>query len=463
MPDASQQTEPQELYAAHQKIYPREVEGRFARLRLLSFIVLLGIYYALPLLRWDDRQAVLFDLPARKFYIFGLTLWPQDFIYLAALLILAGLSLFFFTALFGRIWCGYACPQTVWTEVYLWMERKIEGNRSQRMKLDKAPSSAAKIRTKALKHTIWILFSLWTGFTFVGYFTPIDLLANKLVTLSLGPWETFWILFYSFATYGNAGFMREQVCLYMCPYARFQSAMFDSNTLIVAYHPERGEPRGSRRRSADPAQLGLGDCIDCSICVQVCPTGIDIRNGLQYECIACSACIDACDEVMDKMSYPRGLIRYTTENSALGKRERILRPRILVYAAILLAFCGFLVSSLLTRVPLELDVIRDRNALYRETPEGLIENVYTLKILNMDSQAHRYQLEAEGIDGLRLVLDEPQIEVAAGTVQQFIARIQANEFELESRSQSIRFHLQALDADHLQTVEEARFVGPGRN
>jgi cytochrome c oxidase accessory protein FixG len=463
MPDASQHTESQEFYAAHQKIYPREVEGRFARLRLLSFIVLLGIYYALPLLRWDDRQAVLFDLPARKFYIFGLTLWPQDFIYLAALLILAGLSLFFFTALFGRVWCGYACPQTVWTEVYLWMERKIEGNRSQRMKLDKAPASAAKIRTKALKHTIWILFSLWTGFTFVGYFTPIDVLANKLVMLSLGPWETFWILFYSFATYGNAGFMREQVCLYMCPYARFQSAMFDSNTLIVAYHPERGEPRGSRRRSADPAQLGLGDCIDCSICVQVCPTGIDIRNGLQYECIACSACIDACDEVMDKMSYPRGLIRYTTENSALGQRERILRPRILVYAAILLALCGFLLSSLLTRVPLELDVIRDRNALYRETTEGLIENVYALKILNMDSKPHRYRLEAEGIDGLRLVLDEPQIEVAAGTVQQFIARIQADEFELESRSQSIRFHLQALDADQLQTVEEARFVGPGRN
>ena len=463
MPDASQQTESQELYAAHQKIYPREVEGRFARLRLLSFIVLLGIYYALPLLRWDDRQAVLFDLPARKFYIFGLTLWPQDFIYLAALLILAGLSLFFFTALFGRVWCGYACPQTVWTEAYLWMERKIEGNRSQRMKLDKAPTSAAKIRTKALKHTIWILFSLWTGFTFVGYFTPIDVLANKLVMLSLGPWETFWILFYSFATYGNAGFMREQVCLYMCPYARFQSAMFDSNTLIVAYHPERGEPRGSRRRSADPAQLGLGDCIDCSICVQVCPTGIDIRKGLQYECIACSACIDACDEVMDKMSYPRGLIRYTTENSALGKRERILRPRILVYAAILLALCGFLLSSLLTRVPLELDVIRDRNALYRETAEGLIENVYTLKILNMDSKPHRYRLEAEGIDGLRLVLDEPQIEVAAGTVQQFIARIQADEFELESRSQSIRFRLQAVDANHLTTVEEARFVGPGRN
>jgi len=455
--------ETQGLYAAHRKIYPREVSGRFARLRVLSVVVLLGIYYLTPLLRWDGRQAVLFDLPARKFYIFGLTLWPQDFIYLAALLILAGMSLFFFTALFGRVWCGYACPQTVWTEAYLWMERKIEGNRSQRMKLDKGPSTAARIRTKALKHTVWILFSLWTGFTFVAYFTPMDELADKLLTISLGPWESFWILFYSFATYGNAGFMREQVCLYMCPYARFQSAMFDANTLIVAYHPERGEPRGSRRRGADPRQAGLGDCIDCSICVQVCPTGIDIREGLQYECIACSACIDACDEVMDKMSYPRGLIRYTTENSTLGKPQRLLRPRVMIYAAILLLLCGFLASSLLLRVPLELDVIRDRNALYRDTPDGLIENVYTLKILNMDEKSHRYRLTASGIDDLKLVLDNPDIEVAAGTVRQLIARIQADELKLESRSQSVSFHLQAVDSNNLQTVEEARFVGPGRN
>ena len=451
------------LYAAHQKIYPREVEGRFTRLRLLSFIALLGFYYAMPLVQWEGRQALLFDLPARKFYIFGLTLWPQDFIYLAALLILAGLSLFFFTALLGRVWCGYACPQTVWTEVYLWMERKIEGNRGKRMKLDKAPNSAAKIRTKAIKHSVWIAFSLWTGFTFVGYFTPIDELGTKLFTGNLGPWETFWILFYSFATYGNAGFMREQVCLYMCPYARFQSAMFDSDTLIVAYHPERGEPRGSRRRSTDLQQAGLGECIDCNVCVQVCPTGIDIRDGLQYECIACSACIDGCNEIMDKMNYPRGLIGYTTENAALGNPQHILRPRVMVYAAILLLLCGSLVTHMLQRIPLELDVIRDRNTLYRETRDGLIENVYTLKILNMDSKPHRYILSADGIDGLRLVLDDADIKVEAGTVQQFIARIQADEFNMESRSVSIRFHLQADDANHLSTTEEARFVGPGKN
>ena len=451
------------LYAAHRKIYPREVSGYFTRLRMLSVVVLLGIYYLIPFLQWDGRQALLFDLPARKFYIFGLILWPQDFIYLAALLILAGLSLFFFTALVGRVWCGYACPQTVWTEAYLWMERKIEGNRSHRMKLDKAPSSTAKIRTKVIKHTIWIAFSLWTGFTFVGYFTPIDELGNRLFTGNLGPWETFWILFYSFATYGNAGFMREQVCMYMCPYARFQSAMFDSDTLIVAYHPERGEPRGSRRRGVDPKQAGLGDCIDCSVCVQVCPTGIDIRDGLQYECIACSACIDACDEIMDKMSYPRGLIRYTTENAAFGKPQRILRPRVMVYATILLILCGILVGHLLQRVPLELDVIRDRNTLYRETNEGLIENVYTLKILNMDSKPHRYILSAEGIDGMKLVLDQSEILVEAGTVGRLIARIQADEYNMESRSVPVRFHLQAVEANHLLTTEEARFVGPGKN
>ena len=450
------------LYAAHKKIYPREVSGRFTRLRMLSVIVLLGIYYLTPLLRWDGRQALLFDLPARKFYIFGLTLWPQDFIYLAALLILAGLSLFFFTALVGRVWCGYACPQTVWTEAYLWMERKIEGKRTSRMKLDKAPTSAAKIRTKTLKHTVWIAFSLWTGFTFVGYFTPIDQLAAKLFSASLGPWETFWILFYSFATYGNAGFMREQVCMYMCPYARFQSAMFDSDTLIVAYHPERGDPRGSRRRGTDPKSVGLGDCIDCNVCVQVCPTGIDIRDGLQYECIACSACIDACDEIMDKMSYPRGLIRYTTENAAQGRKQHILRPRVMVYATILLVLCGILLTNLFLRVPLELDVIRDRNTLYRETREGLIENVYTLKILNMDSKPHQYTLTADGIDGMKLVIDEPEIVVPAGAVQELIVRLQADEFNMESRSVAVKFYLQANQANHLNTVEEARFVGPGK-
>jgi len=222
--------------------------------------VLLGLYYILPWLRWGDHQAVLFDLPARKFYIFGLTFWPQDFIYLAWLLVIAALTLFFFTALAGRLWCGYACPQTVWTELFLWIERKVEGDRSKQMKLDKSAPSANKFRIKATKHTLWLLLSAWTGFTFVGYFTPIVELWGSLFALTLGPWETFWIIFYGFATYGNAGWMREQVCIYMCPYARFQSAMFDRDTLIISYDEKRGEPRGSRKRAIDHRAAGMGDC-----------------------------------------------------------------------------------------------------------------------------------------------------------------------------------------------------------
>src|SRR5690606_28161943 len=276
-------------------------------------------------------------------------------------------------------WCGYACPQTVWTEVFLWMERKIEGSRSQQMKRDRGPLTASKFGIKAAKHTVWIVFSLWTGYTFVGYFTPIIELGDKILTLDTGPWETFWVLFYALATYGNAGWLREQVCIYMCPYARFQSAMVDANTLVISYDTARGEPRGARRKGIDPAAKGLGDCIDCSICVQVCPTGIDIRDGLQYQCIGCAACIEACDDVMDKMNYPKGLIRYTTQTALAGVATRILRPRVLVYGAILVAALVAVLFGLVNRDPVGLDVIRDRNALYRETSDGWIENVYTLK------------------------------------------------------------------------------------
>jgi cytochrome c oxidase accessory protein FixG len=390
-PPVDQELE-QALYAKRQKIYPREVHGIFATLRVLCAATLLGLYYGLPWLRWEGHQAVLLDLPARKFYIFGLTFWPQDFIYFALLLIIAGVSLFFFTALAGRLWCGYACPQTVWTEVFLGIERFFEGDRMQQMKLDKLPWNGRKLRLKAAKHGAWLLFSAFTGFTFVAYFTPMDALARELASFQLGPWESFWIVFYSFATYGNAGWMREQVCMYMCPYARFQSAMFDDDTFIVAYDKQRGEPRGSRKRSADHRALGLGDCIDCQMCVQVCPTGIDIRKGLQYECINCSSCIDVCDDVMEKMGYPKGLVRYATLNSLKGKPSRVLRPRTLVYGVLLLSLAGGLLYSLSQRVPLGLDVIRDRNQLFRETEDGHIENVYTLKLINMDERPHRYRL-----------------------------------------------------------------------
>ena len=450
----------QSLYAKAEKIYPREVHGLFARLRVLGVLGLLGIYYITPWLRWDGHQALLLDLPARKFHIFFITLWPQDFFYLAVLLIIAGLVLFFVTALAGRVWCGYACPQTVWTEAFLWIERKVEGNRLQQQKLDALPMGARKFRIKATKHFLWLAFSAWTGFTFVGYFSPIDELGRNLLTFNIGPWETFWILFYGFATYGNAGFMREQVCKYMCPYARFQSAMFDKDTLVVSYIPNRGEPRGSRKRSVDPAAAGMGDCIDCTLCVQVCPTGIDIRDGLQYECIACSACIDACDDVMDKMGYDKGLIKYTTEQAMQGGKTHILRPRIVIYALILLAIFAAFGYSFSQRISLGLDVIRDRNTLYRETSDGLIENVYILKILNMDNAGHQYELSVSGIPGLTLHKDMAVIQVESGGIMELPVRLRADEADLEARSSDVVFELFATDDDSLAVSEDARFLGP---
>ena len=449
------------LYEKRQKIYPREVHGLFAYLRVASVIILLGLFYGCAWLQWDGRQAVLWDLPARKFYIFGLVFWPQDFVYLTFMLIIAGLSLFFFTAIAGRLWCGYACPQTVWTETFLWIERMIEGDRSAQIRLDKSPWSFRKLRIKFTKHTIWILFSLFTGFTFVGYFTPIRDLAIEIIHLTTGPWETFWVLFYALATYGNAGWLREQVCIYMCPYARFQSAMFDRDTLIVSYDKTRGEPRGPRAKKIDYRASGLGDCIDCGLCKQVCPTGIDIRKGLQYECISCSACIDACNYVMENMGYPKGLIRYTTENELEGVKTRVLRPRIYIYGAILSAIVIGLAYSIFIRVPLDMDIIRDRNKLYRETDDGLIENVYTLKVLNKDIRNHQYQLNAEGIKGLQLILDKPVIEVDSGEVASIIVRIRASEGELTGRSMPVMFNITAKDDEKLTAKEEARFLGPG--
>ena len=447
------------LYEKREKVYPRQVHGTFALLRVSAVLGLLGLYYALPWVEWSGRQALLLDLPARKFYIFGLTLWPQDFPLLTLLLIIAAMSLFFFTALAGRLWCGYACPQTVWTEVFLWIERTIEGNRMQQMRLDRSPFNFRKLRIKAAKHAAWILFSLWTGFTFVAYFTPARELAAKTLTLQLGPWESFWLLFYSFATYGNAGWMREQVCKYMCPYARFQSAMFDADTLIISYDEKRGEPRGARRREVNPAQHGLGDCINCTLCVQVCPTGIDIRDGLQYECIGCSACIDVCDDVMDKMGYEKGLIRYTTPNALEGKKTRVIRPRIMIYGAILLVLLVMLLGTLANRTPLALDVIRDRNQLYRETREGLIENVYTLKIMNMDNKSRHYSLDVTGISGISLDTDQTPLHAATGEVLSVPVRVRADEMNLGARSSEIEFIL-ATEDGVLSVTETARFLGP---
>jgi cytochrome c oxidase accessory protein FixG len=451
--------QPASMYESQKKIYPREIGGRFANLSKIATVTLLGLFYLVPWLMWDDRQAFLFDLPARKFYLMGLTLWPQDFPYLALLLIIAALSLFFFTALAGRLWCGFACPQTVWTEAFIWMEQLTEGTRSQRMKLDKAPWSWNKIRRKGSKQLLWITFSLWTGFTFVGFFAPIRELGAELVAFNAGGWTWFWAVFYGFATYGNAGYMREQVCKYMCPYARFQSAMFDKDTLIISYDEKRGEPRGGRKRSVDRHDAGLGDCIDCTLCVQVCPTGIDIREGLQYECIACAACIDACDSVMDKMNYPRGLVRYTTEHALKSEKTHVLRPRMFVYSALLLVLISALISSMALRTPIILDVIRDRNTLYRELPGDLIENSYTIKLINQNNDERVFRLSVTGVDGIYLNGIENPITVDGGGVLSVPVRARAHRDNAYG-VMNIDFIAEALDDAGDRRVEDSRFLGP---
>ena len=497
------------LYVSERKVYPRDVSGRFDRLRKAAVFWLLGMYYLFPWLQWDGRQAVLFDLPARKFHVFGLTFWPQDFSLLAVLLVILALLLFFVTALAGRLWCGYACPQTVWTEVFLWMERWTEGDRARRMKLDAGPWTREKVLRKGAKHALWLVFALWTGFTFVGFFTPIVDLAARAWPYGWNGWEVFWVLFYALATWGNAGFLREQVCKYMCPYARFQSAMFDRNTLIIAYDPMRGEPRGPRKRGlasvlerarglldvqaaydyvfraskhpsaaqnrlqaagtitfdvgieAAPlpkfAPEALGDCIDCTMCVQVCPVGIDIRNGLQYECIACGACIDACDDVMDKMGYPQGLIRYSTQNAIDGKPSRVLRPRMLVYGALLLVLVAGWAWGIAARSPLIVDVLRDRNALYRVVDDG-VDNGYTLKLVNKTQAAQVYTVALAPADtGITLRGGEQTVAAEAGEVLSIPVELSA---PADTRGRhEVRFVVESADGS-VREVADSTFFGP---
>ena len=456
------------LYQSQKKIYAKSVTGRFANLRWLMVFVTQAVFYGLAWMPWNGRQAVLFDLGARKFYIFDWIFWPQDVLYLTFILIVSAYSLFFVTAIAGRVFCGYACPQTVYTEIFMWVEKKFEGDRAARMKLDQAPMSFEKAWRKGGKHLVWVLIGLWTGFTFVGYFTPIKTLAHEVLTATTGPWETFWILFYGFATWGNAGFMREQVCKYMCPYARFQSVMFDRDTMIVTYDSERGEPRGGRKKSADAnalKALNLGSCVDCSLCVQVCPTGIDIRNGLQYECIGCSACIDVCDTVMDKMSYPRGLIRYSTENAvekhwdAAAIRKHMLRPRILIYFAFLVLLVAGLLTSLALRNPLKVDVIRDRQVLAREVDGRYIENVYKLNIMNTAEQTQKFVVTADGLPDISIARGAQIIAEPASTAAAVLA-VRVPIETVKSGSHPIKFKIQSETDSSIHVDEKSVFLIP---
>lgn len=451
------------LYEAQKKIHPRSIGGVFAHWRWGLALLTQLVFYGLPWIAWGQRQMVLFDLGARRFYIFGLVLYPQDFIYLTGLLIVSALALFLFTAVAGRLWCGFACPQTVYTEIFVWIEHWIEGDRSARLRLDKAPWSLDKLRKKLCKQALWIALAFWTGFSFVGYFVPIRQLGGELLALQ-GGWQIFWVLFYGLATYGNAGFMREQVCKYMCPYARFQGAMFDRDTLIVGYDPQRGEPRGPRSKARSAKAQGLGDCIDCTLCVQVCPTGIDIRQGLQYECIGCGLCVDACNSVMDKMQYPRGLIRYSTQNGVAQRwsqaqmLRRVLRPRVLVYGAALLALCAAMLGSLLLRAPLKVDVVRDRAALSHIVAGGRLENVYRLQIMNASEVAQRYRIAARGLDGLELA-SPPEFEVGAAEARWVAVRLQIPYGSASAGAHAVQFEVQALGTA-AQVSEKSVFLVP---
>ncbi len=449
-----------DLHAKRTKIHPRSIKGFFNNIRHTTMTFVILLYGLLPWVNWEGRQALLFDLDRQQFFIFDLTFAPQDFFFLSWLLMIAAFGLFLVTVFAGRVFCGYVCPQSTWTAIYMWIERATEGERNARMKLDKANISAEKVLRRGIKHFLWLLIAFGTGFTFVGYFSPIRSLAPEFFTGILGGWGYFFIGLFTVFTYMNAGWLREQVCIHMCPYGRLQSVMFDKDTLIVSYDAERGESRGSRKKNTDYKADGLGDCIDCQLCVQVCPTGIDIRDGLQVACIQCALCIDACDSIMDQMNYPRGLVRYTTEHILEHKSSyHWLRPRLIGYSAVLLVLIGMFVYTLAMRIPLTIEAIRDRNQLYRENNEGLIENVYTLKVMNKSQQMQTYHVEIEG-DAAITMTKVPDFSLAAGEVSNLPVTLQADPESLKQTKYDIEFEVHATNNDDMKAKTESRFLAP---
>ncbi|UXY54260.1 cytochrome c oxidase accessory protein CcoG [Pseudomonas tohonis] len=448
------------LYASSAPIHTRSFTGRFRNFRLLGAGLLCLLFFGTLWFDWDGRQAVLWSLEDSKFYIFGATFWPQDFILLSGLLIICAFGLFFITVFAGRVWCGYSCPQSVWTWMFMWVEQRTQGDRNQRIKLAAAPWGVEKVARNVAKHGLWLAISLATAVTFVGYFTPVRELATELVTLQAGGVSLFWVLFFTAATYVNAGWMREQVCIHMCPYARFQSVMFDKDTLIVSYDAARGESRGARKKGSDPKAQGLGDCIDCTVCVQVCPTGIDIRDGLQIACIGCAACVDACDSVMDKMGYARGLVGYSSERALEGGRTHLLRPRLIGYATALVLMIGAFGWLLASRSEISVDVIKDRG-MFRENAAGEIENIYNLKLINKTQLSHRYRLELAEGEGLRLQAPA-EVSIEAGEILELPVSVAQEDDTLGGGSRELVFRITSLDGDTATATADSTFVSPRR-
>ncbi|MEC7029025.1 MAG: cytochrome c oxidase accessory protein CcoG [Pseudomonadota bacterium] len=457
-------------FAKQEKIFPKRVWGKYRKLKWAAMIVMLGIYYLVPFIRWDrgegiPNQAVLIDLPARRAYWFWIEIWPQEVFILTGILILAAIALFFVTSMFGRVWCGYACPQTVWTDLYVWVERIIQGDRNARKKLHEAPWSLEKIRKIGMTHFIWLVIAWCTAGSFVLYFNDAPTLVKSFFELDVSSTVLIFIGSLTFSTYLMAGFAREQVCTYMCPYARFQSAMFDKDTLIIGYDRDRGEPRGKHKKG--DSWDGRGDCIDCTACVQVCPTGIDIRNGLQMECIACGLCVDACNDIMDKVDRPRGLIRYDTTNHMAAKKKggeekfKFLRIRTLYYATILALAGGMMLYALIARTSLELHVLHDRNPVFVQLSSGEIRNGYTIKILNKTHDHKKYTLVVEGLEGVEIdvsaagEITADNLYVPADSVGSYHVNLRSNLPPAEPRD--IKFILE----DHGKTVRDdydAKFV-----
>lgn len=447
-----------DLYAKRQKIFTRAFTGRFRNIRIYVGVVLFLLFLGTAWINWDGRQAVWWNLPERKFYVFGATFWPQDFMLLSWLLIISAFTLFFVTVFAGRVWCGYACPQTSWTWIYMWVEKVTEGDRNKRMRLDKAPWGMEKILRRTAKHGLWLLIGLVTGLTFVGYFTPVRQLPMELITGQANGWAYFWVGFFTVMTYLAAGFLREQVCIYMCPYSRFQSVMFDKDTLIVSYDAKRGENRGARKKNADYKAQGLGDCIDCTLCVQVCPTGIDIRDGLQIACVSCAACIDVCDEVMEKMGYEKGLISYTTEHNLSGEKTKLLRPRLIGYAAAILVMLSLFSYTIFNRNLVELNVIKDRIP-YRENQVGRVENVYLLRIINKDQHAHTFVIEASGLTGMTLE-GKQNFDVEAGEIFSSPVSVSVDPEQIQSSTNQIEFTVRSMDDESISRTSKSTFIGP---